>query len=523
MQFVQSFLLLSSSLMLFYIALYSFMRKKTQGAFELFVLATATFIWTMGSLFEIISSTFEWKLFWRNIQQIGGFAVPILTVYFSIAYTMNVKLKKYINIVAIVPFVSVILIFTNEYHHIMRTGYTMLLNKTFGEILVVHSTVVGSTLVAFNLILPIISLTLLFGFSRKVSSNLRKQVYIIIFTFILTSLVTGINLAFSEDSGIFIPIPIYYIPSDIIMFYSIYKYRFFGLSPIARDKVFEVVNQGIFVVNKDNVIIDANSYAEELTRKYSDFQDPLIGANVEDVYSTIEMTNESISLRKEIRHEIKVDYNGEKVYLCFNNYPLCSNGNNHIGSVLIINDITPQKLHEIELKERADKDFLTELLNRNGFYSKFDHMIKKAEYEDRTFSVFMMDLDNFKIINDTYGHANGDRILCHFSNLIKNALRPNDIVGRIGGEEFAVILPQVKKEDAFKIAETLREKVAYSKVLLTEEKEIAYTVSIGITDNDEPEKNLSAILEEADTALYQAKKQSRNCSVVFSNEVSYIN
>ncbi len=108
----------------------------------------------------------------------------------------------------------------------------------------------------------------------------------------------------------------------------------------------------------------------------------------------------------------------------------------------------------------------------------------------------MMDLDNFKKINDTYGHTNGDKILCHFAQLLTGLLREEDIIGRIGGEEFSIILPHIRKETAFKIAERIRQKVAESQVVLSDNQMISYTVSIGITDNDANEKSLWDILKK---------------------------
>ncbi len=517
MQFTQSFLLVSSSMFFLFIVFYSLMHRSVAGAYQLAALMLAAIIWSMGSYFELYSSTFQYKLFWRNIQQIGVFAVPIITMHFAMVYTMNDKMKKYVYLVTLVPLVSVLLIFTDEYHHIMRTYCTVENSLLFGPTLVVHSTTIGSLLVAFNFFLPIVSIIILLEFRMRVSARFRKQVSMIIISFLLTFVVSWIKMAILVQMGIYICISVLYIPSAFILFYSLFKYKFFSLSPIARDKVFEVISQGILVADQDGYIVEINSYAQNLLSEYTGFVEPckaLIGSKISNILSFLPEFNELLDMHKETSKEIEINKKIGKKYLLLNFYPLRNFGKDIIGAVWILNDITSQKLYELSLKERADKDGLTQLLNRAGFQNAYEKEKHKLYGNNLTVSVLMIDLDHFKNINDTYGHINGDRVLLHFSNLIKKSLKNEDIIGRIGGEEFAAIISGVNKEEAYNISERIRRKIACSKVLLLDGESIQYTISIGITDNDDINKSLNELLHEADRALYQAKEKSRNCSVV---------
>jgi hypothetical protein len=112
MQFVQNLLLVAASLLLLCIALYSFTHRKTPGALAFSILITATLIWTLGSFFELIATTLQGKIFWRNIQQIGVFALPISTVYFSIVYTRSIQYMKFAYAATVPSVLSVLLIFT---------------------------------------------------------------------------------------------------------------------------------------------------------------------------------------------------------------------------------------------------------------------------------------------------------------------------------------------------------------------------------------------------------------------------
>nr|WP_312577958.1 diguanylate cyclase [Sedimentibacter sp.] len=517
MQFAQSFLLVSSSMFFLFIVFYSLVHRNVAGAYQLAALMFAAVIWSMGSYFELYSSTFQYKLFWRNIQQIGVFSVPIITIHFAMVYTMNDKMKKYVYLVTLVPLASVLLIFTDEYHHIMRTYCTMENSLLFGPTLVVHSTTVGSLLVAFNFSLPIVAIIILLEFGMRVSVRFRKQVSLIIISFLLTFVVSWVKMAILDQIGIYIYISVLYIPSAFILFYSLFKYKFFSLSPIARDKVFEVISQGILVADQDGYIVEINSYAQNLLSEYTGFiksYRSLIGSKIDSVFSFLPDFNELLDMSEETVKEIEINKESDKQYLLLNYYPLRNFGIDVIGAVWILNDITSQKLYEFSLKERADKDGLTHLLNRSGFQNAYEKEKHNLYVNNLPVSILMIDLDYFKNINDTYGHINGDRVLLHFSNLIKKSLKNEDIIGRIGGEEFAVIISGVNKEEAYNIAERIRKKIACSKVILLEGESIQYTISIGIADNYDVNKSLNDILHEADIALYQAKENSRNCSVI---------
>lgn len=178
-----------------------------------------------------------------------------------------------------------------------------------------------------------------------------------------------------------------------------------------------------------------------------------------------------------------------------------------IGSCI---DITQHKEMEEELWGLATTDGLTGFLNRRHFLAllqaEFDRMQRNAELRS---SVLMLDLDHFKRINDDYGHAIGDEVLKHFSQIIRSQQRRVDVIGRLGGEEFAIILPDTNLAKAHVLAERLRQAVAHNP-LIHETTTIAVTVSIGIALLQMGSRSAENVLKEADHALYQAKHAGRN-------------
>ncbi len=164
---------------------------------------------------------------------------------------------------------------------------------------------------------------------------------------------------------------------------------------------------------------------------------------------------------------------------------------------------------EIEItKCEAEKDFLTGVYNRR----KFDKMLDDLTGNGKHFVLMLIDLDNFKQINDTYGHQAGDMILKKVGETLKKNLRPETPIFRIGGEEFAIILPNVHIKDGETVAERLR-KIFELKEIFYENKLIPLSATFGLTSYHEGDTPLS-ICQRADEALYKGKKMGKNIVVV---------
>jgi diguanylate cyclase len=161
------------------------------------------------------------------------------------------------------------------------------------------------------------------------------------------------------------------------------------------------------------------------------------------------------------------------------------------------------------LKLLARTDNLTQLANRRTFFNSGSTYMAQASMVDKELSVLMLDIDNFKNINDTFGHDVGDKVICHVAALASETMRSRDFLARIGGEEFAAILPDANIEQARAIAEHIREKIQDTP-WFDPENHIEVTVSIGIACIDEVRDSFDDLLHAADMAMYQAKAQGRN-------------
>jgi len=168
------------------------------------------------------------------------------------------------------------------------------------------------------------------------------------------------------------------------------------------------------------------------------------------------------------------------------------------------------ELEKVNLKlyDIAHTDFLTKTMNRRNFFIHAQNLFNQAKKGDQPLSALMIDIDNFKTFNDKYGHDIGDKVLIMFAECIKKNIDEDDIFGRLGGEEFSLLIPNTNLEDAIKKAEKLKTKIENVKLEI-ENEELSITASFGVSDNKNC-LNIDEMLQKADKLLYNAKKSGKN-------------
>ena len=165
-----------------------------------------------------------------------------------------------------------------------------------------------------------------------------------------------------------------------------------------------------------------------------------------------------------------------------------------------------------DLLDRMSKtDILTEISNRRHLMERFNNELERAKRAGNSLCCIMMDVDHFKAINDTFGHLKGDDVLRELAKILKDSIRTYDVVGRYGGEEFMIILPDTNLENAAKLAERIRQKVESdlgNKSNLSASNSV--TISLGLTGMRDDDTSFETIIKRADEALYRAKESGRN-------------
>jgi len=164
-----------------------------------------------------------------------------------------------------------------------------------------------------------------------------------------------------------------------------------------------------------------------------------------------------------------------------------------------------------ELERRAYSDYLTGLANRRYFLEKAENELARARRYGEELSILMLDVDHFKQVNDRYGHKVGDIVLQKLAEVCRSTLRDVDIIGRLGGEEFAVLLPKTGSVQAMEAAERLRTALAAAQVNQDNAISLHFTASLGVATFSKEDTHFDSLLNRADKALYKAKNWGRNC------------
>jgi diguanylate cyclase (GGDEF)-like protein len=176
---------------------------------------------------------------------------------------------------------------------------------------------------------------------------------------------------------------------------------------------------------------------------------------------------------------------------------------------------------EQEMRSLASYDSLTGLLSRHAFFDNANNYVSLAKREKKTFSVVIIDLDHFKQINDRYGHPAGDAVLKLFADVVNSVARRSDIIGRLGGEEFGMVLPSTASSEALEFSERLHQAIDKA-VLKFNGSAIRYSVSIGLAEFDNgAEISIDDLLARADQALYRAKQAGRNQTAIFDPQLNH--
>ncbi len=327
-------------------------------------------------------------------------------------------------------------------------------------------------------------------------------------------------VSYVDDSNIF-EIQIHFLALVISIFFILLALSYFIYVNLQAKNELEIYEKIISKTKSHMSFIDTNYIYQAVNNMYllahNKSRTEIIGHSVPELFG------EDI-FKEHIKDRLDLCLNGEEVhysdwfeleglglvYLEISYYPYIVN-NIVQGVVISSNDIT--KLHKTQekLKELVNRDQLTNLYNRRYFYNVVEDIISLEKREKASLSILMIDIDKFKNVNDTYGHANGDEVIKSLANLLMAHTRKSDVVARIGGEEFVVLLPNTSKESAFKFANKLRVFTQENRVITDDKQEIKFTISIGVDlVNLEEEKTIEKALVRADNALYLAKESGRN-------------
>ena len=274
-------------------------------------------------------------------------------------------------------------------------------------------------------------------------------------------------------------------------------------------EILSVFDDAVLVIDQHQCITYMNNAARAIVM-------PAIGARLADAIGADHAQRRNIDkiVRNPSRHEFTTEF---KIQNAWNSrapieVQMSFKRRNNRGYIVLIRDVTQQKATERALRELAIRDDLTHCFNRRYFIAALDAELERHRRYRHPITLLLVDVDHFKQVNDRYGHVAGDRALQTLAQVGGRIFRENDVFARLGGEEFAVLLPETDVEHGTIIAERFRTELAQEPIPGTNSN-FYLTVSIGATAATETMTSTTA-LKSADDALYRAKDAGRNQTII---------
>ena len=498
------------------LAVYSWKRRPAKCAGTLTLLFASIIIWMAAILFGLVARTEAGSYFWSVVRMIGVFATPVFWIALALEYSENGRQIRpvIILLLSIVPIFSLILMISNNLHHLFLSG---IIYERHSPFLIDVEWVLGPWFpihVAYSYSLVLIGNFFFIRETIRLGSKFLGQA-VSLFLAATFPLAVNIIYVFHLIPGLIVNYdPLGFVIAGIIFSTSLFRFRLLDIIPIARRLLVDNMQDGLIVIDPHNRIIDINPEARRTLGVLDrDVLGKDAGVLIPELPAYTGSQNEAVN-------EITLN----ELVFDLRRSPLIVRGET-VGHLLTMRDISQQKKLESQLRELAQTDPLTGIMNRRHFFELANDEIARAFRYKHEVSVLMIDCDRFKSINDKLGHHVGDQALIELSGICLKKIRETDILGRYGGEEFIILSPETDIKDAILLAERLRKAIEEMK-LYADDLVVPITVSIGVAsisgESLASEKALYTVIEKADHALYKAKTSGRNRTHFFETSNEFV-
>lgn len=480
-------------------------RIHVPGGNALRFLFIALFLWSAPQAVETLVTDEGAKILLSKLSYFGIILAPVAWFQFALTYSQRVlKMSPHLlNLISIVPLLTLILVFTNSSHRLFWSDWYPVTNAGLVGLVVergfwfyVH-TIYSYSLIMIATAILAFTLTQFRLRTRALMAAIAAPIIgVMANLYSLSSFNPSPWLDFTT-LGFFIGV--------IILDQGILREGLLNRIPVMRDRVVEQLKDPVLVISYNGRIIDANQSALTAWDK---------GETILD--TPLETLVEHLPLERVRDPDENSEVTIKDQIFEVSSTPLDAT-NDEADIALVFRDVTGRRRSEQKLREATDKlermahtDALTSLFNRRYFMQRLDEEFERVNRHGSTLSVLVYDLDHFKRINDTFGHDIGDRVLVAVSQVTNQIKRITDISCRLGGEEFALLLPETDRTGAIKLARRLRagiEEFPYKELF---GKDVKVTASVGVATVSPKINEPMTILKVADRALYRAKNGGRN-------------
>ena len=513
-------------------------KDKTQFHYVCILLTSSMLVWCIGAIGEVAANDlYYFNSFIQTCNYLGIALVSVFVLLLGIVFAHSrITITWSYALLFILPIGSAIAVATNESHHLFMRVFSVIIKDTLiGPLMIVHY--------IYCYVYIAIGMGYLIKYAVNNSGIFSKQA-IALATGIGISLAVNVLVLFGIiHGGCYSTIPSIVIPI-ILMGAATVKLDMFNIVPIALQRVVDHISDGFIVIDENRKIIDFNKTAKQCfggnheIRRSQDFKDFMDSLKIENLNINKLLDYIQISLEKKdtVSFDTSIKLRNSRHYFNIEITPMF-NETKYLGTIVLFRNTTKYiknlqtiKDYQLLLENNLEKvtldkqellirsaimenmskvDALTDMYNHRTFQEYFDTIIEQVSRADRSLQLAILDIDDFKKINDTFGHSVGDIILKRIASKIKTMVTAEDITARYGGEEFAVILTNKTMKQSLKLLESIR-KTIQDEMHVELNKNV--TVSIGVHEYYKGEAKEEAF-NKADKALYKAKRKGKNMIV----------
>ena len=480
----------------------------------------AFLIWTVGYVFEILSSSLGAKLWWADFEFIGIALLPVVWFQVVRRYTGHGPLPRW-SAALLGAFVVVsVAVFAANPGRIFR-GAPTLDTSTAPAVLVPDY---GWYWAAF--FMPVVYLllgatvVLLAHAMWRDRQSLYRVQYALLIVAILLPVIAGTLYIFGlEPAPGLNPTTAVVSVSGAIMAYALFRYRLFRIAPLARGMVVDGLSDGVIVLDTYDRIVDFNPAARSL---FPDLDGEALGRPVSEILAFHPGLLESIghaddSAPDTVVAEFSIALPGdaagelpESRHFTLALTAVRARSGRVLGHSVLLHDVTRSVELLRQVERLATTDTLTELLTRKAFLELGEREMTRARRQGFPMWLVKLDLDHFALVNDLYGSEAGDEVIRAVAGACRRILRAFDLVGRSGGEEFVMLLPHLSSPEAEEIAERLRQAVE-ALAVFRDDQLVTVTASVGLAGTEcAGHEFLNDLLAPADSALRRAHEDGGN-------------
>lgn len=473
-------------------------RRTLPGAYRIMGLMGALLVWVVGAATGASVGDHESKVLWASVEFIGMTITPLAYLVLAMEFNGGTFTLTWRSVLLFLspPVFFWLLVFTNASHQLIWEALPIVR----GRVQFVHGPVYPVVL-AYNVILFLLAsvrmLHAVFNFPRHYW-HLASTLVAALIAPLLGVLIHALGLI---DSG-FDPTPVCLAFTGATLATALLNTRLLDIAPVAREVLVDKMREGILVFDALNRLVDFNHAAEQIME-----QDLSIGDKPSRWMGPWHELSTQLQPGKGETLELGPLPDGGWVEVRVS--ALTGVAERSQGHLAVIYDIGLRKRMETRLLEMASRDALTGLYNRHYFSEMLTRELSRCRRDGQQLAVILMDIDHFKAVNDTYGHAGGDFVLQSLADLILASSRTEDCACRWGGEEFVVALPGCSLEAAQEKAEEWRNAFCQKPIDWTGQP-IRTSISLGLAMYPEHGSDEDTLLKASDAALYQSKSNGRN-------------